>query len=120
MPPPAEAVACKRIGFKIKELKGDNKHVKRTGIKGQCMRKKKIPWGKGKSEGKDNYDKKKFQGGTVGLEERIFYYGKGMNIKWMTSKEKLLSYVGRKYRMSKAASLDTGIKTLIEYKKPKE
>eukprot|EP00536_Pseudo-nitzschia_multiseries_P006433 jgi/Psemu1/15203/gm1.15203_g len=71
--------------------------------------KKKVSWGKGKPQGKSNYDKKKFQGGgTVGIEEHTFYYSKGMNIKRITSKEKLLSYVGRKYTTSEAASLEKG------------
>ena len=40
---------------------------------------------------------KKVQGVTKGLEDHYFYYGRGMNIKWLDSKEQLVLYVERKY-----------------------
>eukprot|EP00537_Pseudo-nitzschia_pungens_P002423 CAMPEP_0172372540 /NCGR_PEP_ID=MMETSP1060-20121228/48159_1 /TAXON_ID=37318 /ORGANISM="Pseudo-nitzschia pungens, Strain cf. cingulata" /LENGTH=64 /DNA_ID=CAMNT_0013098591 /DNA_START=109 /DNA_END=300 /DNA_ORIENTATION=- len=46
--------------------------------------KKQTPWGKNKNQNK-NSTSKKFQGGTTGLEDHIFFYGKGMNTKWLTS-----------------------------------
>eukprot|EP00536_Pseudo-nitzschia_multiseries_P000703 jgi/Psemu1/1596/gm1.1596_g len=70
--------------------------------------KKKTNWNKNKqSNGNLNNttNKKKFQGGTTGLEEHIFYYGKGMRSKLITSKEALLNYIGKKYTMSEVASL---------------
>ena len=66
----------------------------------------------------DNNPKKRFQGETAGLEEATFYYGKDMNSKYVTSKEKLLSFVGKKYTMSESSSIDLGTPTLIGYPKP--
>eukprot|EP00536_Pseudo-nitzschia_multiseries_P018883 jgi/Psemu1/57800/gm1.57800_g len=94
---------------------------KETGSKGNAADVKlgpdtdKKPWGKGKeTQGKKNneYDNNWFQDGTAGLEDHIFYYGKGMNTEWMTSKEKLLHYVRQKYTtssMSEAVSLEPGV-----------
>eukprot|EP00536_Pseudo-nitzschia_multiseries_P002498 jgi/Psemu1/5686/gm1.5686_g len=75
-------------------------------------------WGKGRPKAK-NTPKKKFQGRTVGLEDHIFYYGKGMNTKWLSSKEKLLNYIGKKkYTMSEATSIENGTKKLIGIAEP--
>ena len=61
----------------------------------------------------DNNTKKWFQGETVGLEDAIFYYGKDMNSKYVTSKEKLLSFIGKKYTMSESTSIDKETPSLI-------
>eukprot|EP00536_Pseudo-nitzschia_multiseries_P015470 jgi/Psemu1/42725/gm1.42725_g len=81
--------------------------------------KKQTPWGKNKNQNQNkNSTTKKFQGGTTGLEDQIFYYGKGMNTKWLTSREKLLNNIGKKYSMSEATSIKTGKLTLIGITKP--
>eukprot|EP00536_Pseudo-nitzschia_multiseries_P010625 jgi/Psemu1/203784/e_gw1.332.17.1 len=81
--------------------------------------KKQTPWGKNKNQNQNkNSTTKKFQRGTTGLKDQIFYYGKGMNTKWLTSREKLLNYIGKKYSMSKATSIKTGTLTLIGITKP--
>ena len=51
---------------------------------------------------------KRFVGGCKALEGHIFYYGKGMNTKCVTSKEELLYYVGTKYSANKRLSLEEG------------
>ena len=61
----------------------------------------------------DNNPKKRFQGETAGLEEATFYYGKDMNSKYVTSKEKLLSFIGKKYTMSESTSIDKETPSLI-------
>ena len=68
----------------------------------------------GKTQNKKNSNlKKRFQGETAGLENHIFIYGKGMDAKWPTSKEKLLPYIGKKYTMSEATSIKNGSVTLL-------
>eukprot|EP00536_Pseudo-nitzschia_multiseries_P019492 jgi/Psemu1/61006/gm1.61006_g len=57
--------------------------------------------------------KNKFQDGTTGLEERIFYYGKEMQSKSITSKEALLNYIGKKYTMSEVTSLENAKMTIV-------
>lgn len=84
--------------------------------------KKKMPWNKSKG-GKPNNNsktdpKKRFQGGIAGLEDHYFYYGKGMNVKLVTTKEKILIYIGKKYTMSESASLQAGKPKLIAMKHP--
>eukprot|EP00536_Pseudo-nitzschia_multiseries_P010272 jgi/Psemu1/25476/gm1.25476_g len=59
-------------------------------------------------------------GGTTGLEDDIFYFGKGMNTKWLNSKEKLLNYIGKRYSMSEASSIEKGRLILIGITKPDE
>eukprot|EP00536_Pseudo-nitzschia_multiseries_P014327 jgi/Psemu1/38275/gm1.38275_g len=62
--------------------------------------KKTNAWSNGKKQNKTS--SKRFQGGTTGLEDDIFYFGKGMNTKWLDSKEKLLNYIGKKYNETTA------------------
>ena len=38
-----------------------------------------------------------FKGGTKDIENDIYYYGKGMQQKCLTSSKKFLSYSGKKY-----------------------
>ena len=83
--------------------------------------KKKTPWNKskgGKSNNSKTDPKKRFQGGIAGLEDHYFYYGKGMNVKLVTTKEKILIYIGKKYTMSESASLQAGKPKLIGMKHP--
>ena len=77
--------------------------------------KEKKPWPVKKQ---DSNTKKRFQGETAGLEDAIFYYGKDMNSKYVTSKEKLLSFIGKKYIMSESTSIDREIPSLIGIRVP--
>eukprot|EP00536_Pseudo-nitzschia_multiseries_P015535 jgi/Psemu1/42961/gm1.42961_g len=61
-------------------------------------RKKKVSWGKGKPQGKNNYDKKD------GRHPKKSYSA--------------TPYAGRKYTMSEAASLENGAVTLVGYTEP--
>ena len=79
--------------------------------------KEKKPW---PTKKQDNNTKKRFQGETVGLEDAIFYYGKDMNSKYVTSKEKLLSFIGKKYTMSETTSIDNETPSLIGIILPKQ
>ena len=79
--------------------------------------KEKKPW---PTKKQDNNTKKRFQGETVGLEDAIFYYGKDMNSKYVTSKEKLLSFIGKKYTMSESTSIDKETPSLIGIILPKQ
>ena len=79
--------------------------------------KEKKPW---PTKKQDNNTKKRFQGETAGLEDAIFYYGKDMNSKYVTSKEKLLSYIGKKYTMSESTSIDKETPSLIGFILPKK
>ena len=79
--------------------------------------KEKKPW---PTKKQDNNTKKRFQGETAGLEDAIFYYGKDMNSKYVTSKEKLLSYIGKKYTMSDSTSIDNETPSLIGFILPKK
>ena len=60
-------------------------------------------WGTNKKTegGKENPNSgkpnKKFQGGTKGLEDDTFYYGPGMDNKFLHSKEKVINFIGKKY-----------------------
>ena len=79
--------------------------------------KEKKPW---PTKKQDNNTKKRFQGETAGLEDAIFYYGKDMNSKYVTSKEKLLSFIGKKYTMSESTSIDKETPSLIGFVLPKK
>ena len=61
----------------------------------------------------------KFQGTTNGLEEHYFYYGHGLNTKWLDSREHHLSYVGHKYTANEVTSLENGGLSLVPVSKPK-
>ena len=84
--------------------------------------KKKVTWGKSnKQASKQNSgqnQKKRFQGGTAGLEDHIFYYGTGMDTKFVTSKEHLLIYIAKKYSASEEVSLENGKPTLLGVTSP--
>ena len=62
--------------------------------------------------------KARFGGSTPQLDGHIFYYGTGMNTKCMTSKEKLLEYVGTKYSASEKLSLTIGKLTIVGIREP--
>ena len=79
--------------------------------------KEKKPW---PTKKQDNNTKKRFQGETAGLEDAIFYYGKDMNSKYVTSKEKLLSFIGKKYTMSESTSIDNETPSLIGFILPEK
>ena len=77
--------------------------------------------GKPKSQGttkdytkKDSSIKKeKFEGDTKGLEGHTFYFGKGMDIKFLASKEKLRNYICTKYSASEQVSIQNNSVTLL-------
>ena len=62
--------------------------------------------------------KSEFLGETKGLEGQIFDCGNGMDKKCMTSKEKLLEYVGIKLTASEKLSLEKGKRCLVGVKTP--
>ena len=49
-----------------------------------------------------------FKGKTKCIEDDIFFYGKNMNSKFVTSKEAILTWICTKYSASKKASIETG------------
>ena len=57
--------------------------------------------------------KEKFEGDTKGLEGHTFYFGKGMDIKFLASKEKLLNYICTKYSASEQVSIQNNKVTLL-------
>ena len=65
-----------------------------------------------------NTTKKKFQGAIKGLEEHIFYYGKGMDSKYITTKEHVLNYIGKKYTASEEVSIEKNSVQLLGRKPP--
>ena len=72
--------------------------------------------------GKDNPNQgkpKKFQGGTKGLEEHTFYYGPGMDNKFLLhSKEKVINFIGKKFTASKKILIKQNKLTLVGITKP--
>jgi hypothetical protein len=70
----------------------------------------------------DNSKKKfeKFQGGTKGLEDHIFFHGQGMDAKFVTSKEHILNHIGNKYSSSEEVSLEKNSVTLLGHTEPKK
>ena len=86
--------------------------------------KKKNPWTRKNNKddpGKPPSGKPKgFQGGTEGLEGKIFYYGKDMATKCMLSREAFLLYAGTTYTASEKMSLKKGRIIVIGIPKPKE
>ena len=86
-------------------------------------KKKKNPWKTKEPNPSKNKLKKvksEFKGTTQGLEEDFFFYGKGMNVKCLTSREAFLNWVGMKYSASEKVSLDTRTFTIIGVKMPKD
>ena len=75
-------------------------------------------WGK-KFNGNLSTKPKKFQGVAKGLEDHYLYYGRGMNTKWLDSREQLLSYVGRKYTANEVTPLEGGSLAFDMVTKPK-
>lgn len=66
-----------------------------------------------KSSVNDQKKKKGFQGSTKGLEDHnIFYYGKGMDAKCLTTREKIIKYVGKKYSTNEEMSIKNGTFTV--------
>ena len=92
-------------GKNYNQENGDLQATKRSNIRKQTAK---------------NANKTKFEGCTPGLEGHIFYYGPGMGQKYITSREKILIYIGRKYTASEVISLDTGTLTLANIQKPHE
>ena len=74
----------------------------------------------GKAQLSSAKTKARFGGATPQLDGHIFYYGSGMNTKCMTSKEKLLEYVGTKYSASEKLSLTVGKVTIVGVREPKD
>ena len=62
---------------------------------------------------------KRFEGGTKGLEEDTFYYGPGMDKKFIKSKEKVLSFISKRFTASEAVSIEKDKLTLLGHKIPK-
>ena len=88
---------------------------------------KRRPWGEKKKEkdsGKTKDEKKntrqRFVGAETKLEGHIFYYGKEMAGKCLTSREAFLLYAGSTYSASEKMSLINGTITLIGVKAPKQ
>ena len=85
---------------------------------------KKTSWSKSKinsSKTKAEQSKKKrFQGSTKGLEDHIFFYRKGMDAKYLSPKNKLLTYIGKKYTASEGISIKKNIVSLVGLVKPQE
>ena len=78
--------------------------------------------GSNKNTGSNNYqnNRKKFQGSTKGIEDNYFYYGKGMDVKYITSKEAVLGYIAKKYSASEEVSIESGNFTILGRTKPSE
>jgi len=90
---------------------------------------KKTPnaWGKNKNKksegGKDNPNQgkpKKFLGGTKEIEDHTFYYGPGMDNKFLHSREKVINYIGKKFTASEKISIELNAFTLVGIIKPAE
>ena len=60
-----------------------------------------------------------FKGGTKDIENDIYYYGKGMQQKCLTSSKKFLSYSGKKYGGSVKQSINHGVLKITEMTEPK-
>ena len=60
----------------------------------------------------------RFVGATKELSGHIFYYGKGMDTTCLTTREKILEYVGSKYTASERKSLELGKLKLVGVRKP--
>lgn len=58
-----------------------------------------------------------FKGGIKAIEDDIFIYGKGMTVKWLKSKEKLLAYIGNRFTMNEAKSLENGSISIVGFNK---
>ena len=91
------------------------------GAKGQ----NKVPnaWGKKgnpNNQNPNNGKNKKFQGGTKGLEDNTFYYGPGMDAKFIASKEKVLNFLQKKFSASEKISILNGQLTLVGIAFPKK
>ena len=85
--------------------------------------KKKASWPKSKTNSfktnkSEQSKKKRFQGSTAGLEDHIFYYGKGMDAKYLLSKDKLMMYIGKKYTASERISVEKNAITLVGMVRP--
>lgn len=79
------------------------------------------PWGK-KAQQKPtrpapSANNSGFKGGIKSIEEDIFIYGKGMTAKWLKSKEKLLAYIGNRFTMNEAKSLENGSISIVGFNK---
>lgn len=61
-----------------------------------------------------------FKGGIKAIEDDTFFYGKGMTTKWLKSKDRLLAYIGGRFTMNEAKSLEKGELVLIGYNKRDE
>ena len=83
-------------------------------------------WGTNKKTegGKENPNSgkpnKKFQGGTKGLEDDTFYYGPGMDNKFLHSKEKVINFIGKKFTASEKISIEMNQLILVGINKPKQ
>ena len=73
-------------------------------------------WNKPGENSKKKFEK--FQGATKGLEDHTFYYGQGMDTKFVTSKEHILNYIGKKYSSSEEVSLEKGKVVLLGHTQP--
>ena len=74
--------------------------------------KKKMPGSKSETASEVT-KKKRFQGSTAGLEEYILYYGKGMDATYLISKDKLLTYIKKKYTTSERISIEKNSVSLV-------
>ena len=72
-----------------------------------------------KTKGYTSQEPTSFKGGTKDIDTDIYYYGKGMQQKCLTSSKKILSYIGKKYGGSVKQSINHGILKITEMTEPK-
>ena len=104
-------------------IKTDSKSGSAKGNVAVSSLKKTTSWPKSKTNSsKTNKSKqskkKRFQGSTAGLEDHIFYYGKGMDTKYLLSKDKLMTYIGKKCTTSERISIEKNAITLVGMVRP--
>ncbi|OEU10337.1 hypothetical protein FRACYDRAFT_247347 [Fragilariopsis cylindrus CCMP1102] len=73
-----------------------------------------------KTKGFTSQEPTSFKGGTKDIETDIYYYGKGMQQKCLTSSKRILSYFGKKYGGSVKQSINHGVLKITEATEPKK